>query len=66
MPSLTVSALLASRRPTSAPGAPQLELIRKLRGGILPNNMPPAALLRLIKTRFKEAGVQFIDIKLSG
>jgi len=38
VPSLTVSALLASRRPTSAPGAPQLELIRKLRGGILPNN----------------------------
>ena len=40
--------------------------VREVPGGILPNNMPPAALLRLIKTRFKEAGVQVIDIKLSG
>ena len=39
--------------------------VKEVPGGMLPNNLPPAALVQLIKTRFREAGVQFIDIKLS-
>jgi Ca2+-binding EF-hand superfamily protein len=34
-------------------------------GGVLPNNMPPAALMNEIKRRFRDAGVQFLDIKLN-
>ena len=39
--------------------------VREVPGGILPNNMPPAALLNTIKQRFRDAGEQFLDIKLS-
>ena len=39
--------------------------VREVPGGILPNNMPPAALMNEIKRRFRDAGIQYLDIKLS-
>ena len=39
--------------------------VREVPGGALPSSMPPAALMNEIKRRFRDAGIQFLDIKLS-
>ena len=39
--------------------------VREVPGGVLPNNMAPAALMNEIKRRFRDAGVQFLDIQMS-
>ena len=38
--------------------------VREVPGAALPSNMAPAALMNAIKRRFKDAGDQFLDIKL--